>query len=129
MCKLLVNPHGFPFVHALWSFPKVNISLFVPLVIKVIPKFSQPNTRDARVRANKIVSLYVTYLSKISSFPPHSDLIKSLTVWALQRKQYLGCGCLLLKVSATKEQIWGVSLLASLKCSQEKQILQTYNYL
>ena len=70
MCKLLVNPHGFPFVHALWSFPKVNISLFVPLVIKVIPKCSQPNTRDARVRANKIVSLYVTYLSKISSFPP-----------------------------------------------------------
>ena len=129
MCKLLVNPHGFPFLHALWSFPKVNISLFVPLVINVISKCSQPNTRNARVRANNIVSLYVKYLSKISSFFPHSDLIKSPTVWALQRKQYLGCGGLLLKVPATKEQIWGVSPLASLKCGQEKQMLQTYNYL
>ena len=129
MCKLLVNPHGFPFLHALWSFPKVNISLFVPLVINVISKCSQPNTRNARVRANKIVSLYVKYLSKISSFFPHSDLIKSPTVWALQRKQCLGCGGLLLKVPATKEQIWGASPLASLKCGQEKQMLQTYNYL
>ena len=100
----------------------------VPLVINLISK-CKPNTWDAEVRANNIVSLFVKYLSKTSSFVSHSDLIKSITAWTFQIKQYLGCGGLLLKILATKEKLWGVPPLAFLECGHKKQILQTHNYL
>ena len=71
----------------------------------------------------------LVYMSNIyRKVCPHSDLIKSITVWILQIKQYLGCGGLLLKTPATKEQILG-SPLISLEYGHEKQILQTYNHL
>ena len=73
----------------------------VPLVINLMSK-CKPNTWDAEVRANNTVSLFVKYLSKRSSFSSHSDLIKSITVWTFQIKQYLGCGGLLLKIPAKK---------------------------
>ena len=57
---------------------------------------------EAEVRANDIVNSYVKYLSERSSI---SDLIKSSTVWTFQIQQRLGCGGLLLKTPATKEQI------------------------
>ena len=85
------------------EFSKGDIELFVPLVINLISKCCKPNTRDAEVKANNIVSLYVKYLSERSSFCPHSDLIKSITVCKFQIKQYFGCGGLLLKAPATKE--------------------------
>ena len=74
---------------------------------KHISKCYEPNTRDAEVRANNIVSLYVKYLSERSSFCPNSNLIKSISVWTFQIKQYLGCGGLQLKTPATNEQILG----------------------
>ena len=67
------------------------------------PKCCKPNTGDAEVRANNIVSLYDKYLSKRSSFCPYSHLIKSVTVRTFQIKQYLGCEGLLLKAPATKK--------------------------
>ena len=85
------------------EFSKGDIELFVPLVINLISKCCKPNTRDAEVKANNIVSLYVKYLSETSSFCPYSDLIKSITVCKFQTKQYFGCGGLLLKAPATKE--------------------------
>ena len=72
----------------------------------------------------------LVYMSNIyRKVCPHSDLIKSITVWILQIKQYLGCGGLLFKTPATKEQILGCSPLISLEYGHEKQILQTYNHL
>ena len=71
----------------------------------------------------------LVYMSNIyRKVCPHSDLIKSITVWILQIKQYLGCGGLLLKTPATKEQILGFPQI-SLEYGHEKQILQTYNHL
>ena len=75
------------------------------------------------------LSLCVKYLSGRSSFFLHLDLIKSVTVWTFQIKQYVGCGGLLLKHQQPKNKFWGVPPLASLECGHEKQILQTNNYL
>ena len=96
------------------------------MVINLISTCCKPNTWDAEVRANNTVILYVKYLSERSSFCPHSDLIKSITVWTFQIKQYLGFGGLLLKTPATKEQIWDVPPTGrSLECGHENQMLVT----
>ena len=43
------------------------------------------------------------------SFLRHSDLIKLVTVWTFQIKQYRGCAGLLLQTPPTKDQILGCS--------------------
>ena len=90
---------------------------FLPLAINLISTCCKPNTREAEDRANNNVNSYVKYLCKRSSFSPHSDLIRSITVWIFQIKQYFGCESLLLKIPATKEKI---PTLASLECGHSK---------